>query len=278
MTVAPVSKIIPFSMVDGPGSRSTIFLQGCNMNCAYCHNPETQTLCSNCKKCVDDCPSEALSIWNGQVIWNEDKCISCDRCIKICPNFASPRVLMLDAMEVSRRIERNIPFIRGVTVSGGECMLYPDFIFEFFEHIKKQELSVLIDSNGTIDFSNYPQLTVLCDGVLLDVKSWDPVVFRSLTGTSNENVKKNLLYLSDQKRLEEIRVVCLDHFVDVEAVLCGIAKTLREKTSLQNLHLIRFRSLGVRGVLAGQPSPTDYRMDDFRKLARKCGFKNIRVT
>ena len=64
----PVNKIIPFSAVDGPGNRTAVFVQGCNFNCRYCHNPETRSLCRSCGECVEKCPKQALYIENGKVL------------------------------------------------------------------------------------------------------------------------------------------------------------------------------------------------------------------
>ena len=66
----PVNKIIPFSAVDGPGNRTAVFVQGCNFNCRYCHNPETRSLCRSCGECVEKCPKQALYIENGKVNFN----------------------------------------------------------------------------------------------------------------------------------------------------------------------------------------------------------------
>ena len=71
---APVNKIIPFSCVDGPGNRTAVFLQGCNQNCLYCHNPETINLCRNCGACVKTCPAGALSMADGLVSYNYKVC------------------------------------------------------------------------------------------------------------------------------------------------------------------------------------------------------------
>jgi pyruvate formate lyase activating enzyme len=278
MAMAPVGTIIPFSMVDGPGSRTSIFLQGCNIHCDYCHNPETRQLCRNCRTCVAACPVKALAVRNGRVVWDGQKCVACDRCLMICPYHASPRVLLLEAREVLRRVRRNIPFIRGITISGGECMLYPDFLLELVTLVKKLGLTALLDSNGTVDFRSYPQLTRSCDGVLLDVKSWDPEVFRALTGTGNEVVKANLRYLAAENRLAEIRVVCLDGWVDAEAVIRGVAATLADQNALPHLRLTRFRRFGVRGALQNTPSPAAARMTELAELAQECGFSKIHIT
>ena len=92
MKTAPVNKIIPFSNVDGPGNRTSIFFQGCPFNCLFCHNPETIRMCVSCGACVPGCPTGALSVGeDGTVEWDGGKCVSCDTCIKACPNDASPR-------------------------------------------------------------------------------------------------------------------------------------------------------------------------------------------
>ena len=79
MKTAIINKIIPFSSVDGPGNRVVIFLQGCNISCLYCHNPETINTCINCGECIETCPTEAISIGiDGRIVWNEKKCIDCD--------------------------------------------------------------------------------------------------------------------------------------------------------------------------------------------------------
>lgn len=157
-------------------------------------------------------------------------------------------------------------------------MLYPAFLSELFVLAKEAGLTTLIDSNGTFDFRCRPELMRVCDGVMMDVKSWDSNIFRTLTGSGNENVKENLRYLADIGKLEEIRVVCMDDFVDVEAVIHGAAKTLADKTARQKLHLIRFRRFGVRGALANAQSPSDERMSQLRELAIQSGFRNVSIT
>ena len=126
---AVINRIIPFSSVDGPGNRTAIFLQGCNINCKYCHNPETRKMC-----------------------------VQCDTCIHVCPNYSSPRTCEMTPEEVYAKVKKQIPFIRGISVSGGECMLHPDFLTELFRLAKQDGLGTLIDSNGNISFEDYPEL------------------------------------------------------------------------------------------------------------------------
>jgi len=270
---APVNKILPFSVVDGPGSRSTLFLQGCNFHCAYCHNPETQQLCNNCGVCVPGCPAGALSIVAGKVVWDEQRCALCDSCIKTCDRHSSPRVRMMTAGEAYAKMRASIPFIRGITVSGGECTLYPDFLLELFRLAKSDGLSCLMDSNGAVDLGAHEQLVDISDGVMLDIKSWDSETHRALTGCDNAAVRRNLIYLVGRKKITELRIVCLQGEVDAETAIDGIAATLAGP-DLHDLHLklIRFRRFGVQGRLADTASPS---LDYMRSLAARAAGAGI---
>lgn len=273
---APINKIIEFSYVDGPGLRTSCFVQKCNISCLYCHNPETQKLCTNCGLCVSKCPKGALSMVDNIVTWDDKKCVNCGTCISVCPNYASPKVKYMEASEVYKEIKKNIPFIRGITVSGGECMLYPLFLRELFTYAKEDNLSCLIDSNGTIDFSKYPDLLSLADGVMLDVKSWDNLVFKRLTGASNEIIKKNLSYLDKINKIEEIRIVYHKDFVDAKDAILGISKTLNKSSNIK-LKLIKFRNNGVRGLMSKLDSPTDVEMNELLQYAQFLGFRNVEI-
>ena len=274
---APVNKIIPMSIVDGKGCRTSIFFQNCNLSCRYCHNPETQNLCNNCGDCVEGCPGRALYMEKGKVCWNESACLKCDRCIKVCRHNASPKVSLMTADEIISEIDRAYPFVRGITVSGGECMLYPEFLLELFIKVKGRSLSCYIDSNGSIDFSKYPELTEACDKVMLDVKAWDDNIYRTLTGGDASMAKKNLAYLAERDKLEEVRIVCLENTVDIEETITGIAKTLGERVKTVPLKLIRFRNQGVRGFLSMVSPPGIELMERWKAAAEKLGFNYIRI-
>lgn len=274
---APVNKIIPFSLVDGPGSRCSIFLQGCNIACAYCHNPETQNLCYECGLCVDQCPAGALYRQGKHVRWNKDACVQCDTCIHVCPHKASPKIEWLTPRDVFDIVNSYQPFIRGITVSGGECMLHPEWMRELFGLCREAGLGTLIDSNGCVDFARHDDLLAVTDGVMLDVKAWDDGVFRRLTGHGNDAVKRNLALLADAGKIQELRIVVVPDWNDPEATIAGIAEVLGERVATTPLKLIRFRRFGVVGELADAASPTDERMAELEELARATGFSDIQL-
>lgn len=278
MTLAPINKIIECSTVDGPGLRTSVFVQKCNIHCLYCHNPETQNLCLNCGKCIPTCPVSALSMNGGTVVWDSLKCVSCDTCIQVCSNHASPKVKYMSASEVYSHIKKNLGFIRGITTSGGECSLYPEFLTELFQLAKNDGLTCLMDSNGMIDYSLYPDLMAVTDGIMLDIKSWDNKVYSRLVGYSNDMVKKNLAYLDSTDKIEELRIVVVDDYVDSYACIDGIASTIkRENIARTKLKLIRFRKNGVKGELSTHPSPSMKTIEKLEAYTKEKGFVKIEI-
>ncbi len=238
-----VRKIILQSTVDGPGNRVAVFLQGCNIRCAYCHNPETHPLYQPCMADVSDMP----------------------------------------VADIVAEIRKCMPFIRGITVSGGECMLQAGEVEQFFESVKSEyrNLTCLIDSNGTIPFARYPHLLELCDGVMLDVKALDSKVYENLTGATNDSiVKENLRLLLQCDKLTEVRIVCLPDkspvTTDVENILNYLVATRGFVEKNIPVRLLRFRPHGVVGLLSKMPVPSNEQMQRYVALAQEKGL-NISV-
>lgn len=274
---APVNRIIPFSAVDGPGNRTAVFLQGCNIDCKYCHNPETRALCTGCGACVAKCPAGALTMTEGRVHFDAAKCVQCDTCIHICPNDASPRILWMTAEEAVNAIKKQMPFIRGVTVSGGECTLYPEFLTELFISCRELGLHTLIDSNGMVDFAQYPELMAVTDGVMLDIKAFQEEDHVRVTGCSNSQVLQNAAFLARSGKLTEIRTVVVPELFDAEQVIFDIARFLQDKTDLSKLRykLIAFRPFGVRSIYQKFESPDAAYMQELYEKAVQAGFLDI---
>lgn len=276
--MALVNKIIRFSCVDGPGNRMVIFFQGCNFACTYCHNPETIKSCIGCGICVPQCPVEALSKAGSDIIWDESKCIDCDGCIRICPHYSSPKVREYTVDELFQKIKETKDFISGITVSGGECTLYADFITELFARVKSElGLTCFVDTNGGVDLSEYPKLIESTDGFMLDVKSIDEDEHMRLTGASNEEVIKNLYFLLEKNKLYEVRTVVADDLRS-EATVEAVAATIKDKCQYK---LIKYRKNGVRKTgleVHGVESPSDARMEELKQLAVSKGAVKVIVT
>ncbi len=277
MHSADINKIIPFSSVDGPGNRTAIFLQGCNFNCKYCHNPETRNKCINCLDCVEHCPVSALKNEENRVRFYPEKCIGCDTCIKICKYGATPKIVRLTSRETFEKICENIPFIRGVTFSGGECMLYPDFMREVFELCKEKNLGTLIDSNGSIDFEKMKELLDVTDGVMLDVKAYDLKEHIKVTDFSNDIVLKNALYLAYIGKLFEVRTVIVPELFDFRKTVYDTSAALAPFLKKSNIRykLISYRENGVRKEFRDYRMPTEKEMNEAKNILVKNGFKDI---
>jgi pyruvate formate lyase activating enzyme len=276
---ALVNKIIPFSAVDGPGNRTAIFLQGCNFRCQYCHNPETMQVCLNCGECLKYCPTGAISMVDGKVRYDVSKCCFCDSCFKHCPNNASPRVRSLSAEEVMQEVKKNVPFIRGITVSGGECTRWPEFLKELMVLAKKENLTVLLDSNGTYDFEKDEYgLLENCAGVMLDIKAYKANDHRAVTSQDNTMVLKNLKYLASIGQLEEVRTVIVPDLFDTKETVKDVSETIVPYLNLRSIRykIICYRPFGVqekyKNVLR---APTQEELEEHASIARNIGVKDI---
>ena len=275
---AVVNKIIPFSSVDGPGNRTAVFLQGCNINCRYCHNPETRALCVNCGLCVEKCRSHALEKdKGGKVIYHPEKCVQCDTCIHVCPHDSSPRTAVMTPEETYKKVKKQIPFIRGLTVSGGECMLRPDFLEVLFKLAKEDGLNTMIDSNGTIPFWEYPELLNVTDGVMLDIKAFKNEDHVKITDEKNEIVLKNAVYLAENKKLYEVRAVIVPDLYDTRSSIRQMGEFLAPYLKIQEfrIKLIAYRPMGVREEYAHYQVPGQAYLEELADILKTYGFKDI---
>lgn len=222
-----VAKILPFSVVDGPGNRAVVFLQGCDFNCTYCHNPETRSRCIRFGLCVHACPAGALSVYEGQVLWDSERCTDCGTCLQVCPHSSSPKAQTLTVTEVLQRLSRYLPFIRGLTISGGECGLQATFLSALVRRARDvHRLGSLIDTNGFTDYSRFSALVDATEGFMLDIKAWDGTEHGALTGASNDMVLKNLEYLGRLGKLYEVRNVVVPGQFNTEQTVREISRAL----------------------------------------------------
>lgn len=277
---AKINKIIKFSNVDGPGNRMAIFFQGCNFNCEYCHNPETINICKECLNCIEICSTGALKVVDSKIIWDKKLCCECDRCTKSCKFDSSPKVKEYTVEELLAEIGKVKPFIKGITVSGGESTLQYKFIAKLFYEIKKKwsDLTCFVDTNGglSLDSIEYRELVGNTDYFMLDIKTWDNEEHLLLTGKKVDVVIKNLYFLRDIGKLFEVRSVIVANRLNNRLTVENVAKIIADEDI--RYKIIKYRHFGVReSMKKNLLSPTNTELEELEKLAKKNGAKNTLV-
>lgn len=284
-----INRILPFSSVDGPGNRSTIFLQGCNFNCLYCHNPETIKLCNNCGNCLKACEFGALAMEacvlneshkapinsKKHIIYDKSKCRQCDLCLKACENCSSPKALKMSVEEVLKEIEKTRPFISGITVSGGECTLQIEFLTALFKEVKKMGLTTFIDTNGSIDLRPYEEFLEVVDMAMVDLKAYDSEEHIRLTSKDNKNVIENIRFLGSIGKLYEVRTVIVPEILNNEYNVDKTSKLIASIDNKIRYKIIKYRAIGVRGNIISSYTPSDEYMEALKSIAENNGVRDV---
>lgn len=272
-----VNRILPFSSVDGPGNRSVIFLQSCDFDCLYCHNPETINLCNHCGRCVEACPYGLLSLVNKKITWNKQACRQCGKCLRACNRNSSPKVVRMNVDEVVQEIIKVKSFISGITVSGGECTLQLEFLTALLNKIKKIGLTVFIDTNGSVPLYDKEELVDVMDMAMIDVKAYDPKEHEKLTGMDNKIILENVKYLAEINKLYEVRTIIAPGILNNQYNVDMISKMITTLNPQIRYKLIKYRPIGVRTELVDSYLPTDEMMNELIDLALNNGCKDVNL-
>jgi pyruvate formate lyase activating enzyme len=278
-TRATVSKILTYSIVDGPGNRLVIFLQGCNFNCAGCHNPHTIGQCNHCGDCIPACHVDALSLVNGRIAYDSLACDHCDACLEACPISANPMVREYSVAEILELVRQCRPFLTGVTVSGGEPTRQLDFVIELFRSIRSDkelaDLTCFIDSNGHLGASDWASVLPVTDGVMLDIKSFDNPTHKALTGKQNVESLESARIVSTAGKLYELRFLLIPGRTDSDAELDGLIGFVKELGTDTRVRLNAFQHHGVRGEALGWEKMSQDGIDRAAERLREAGIDNI---
>ena len=244
-----VNRILAPSFLDGPGSRLVVFMQGCDLSCGHCHNPETWRACAGCGQCLP-CPEGALEAAQGGLRHHPGRCRSCDRCLDACPNHASPRAQVLTMEQLLEQVRPWIPYLDGITFSGGECTLQWEFLLACAPRLRELGLPVLLDTNGNMPPAVLEALLPEVDGLLFDVKALDPQAHRDLTGCGNERILANLARAAGAGKVAEVRTVLIPGVTDEPETVLAVARLVASLGADLPLRLSPFRPQGARGPWA----------------------------
>jgi pyruvate formate lyase activating enzyme len=212
MERAIITNIQGYSIHDGPGIRTVVFMKGCPLRCIWCANPENLTpniqigfirhLCQNCGRCAAVCRHGAILPGDGHRI-DQTKCTTCGDCVDSCYYDALVRYgTERTSGEVFDEVRKDKMFYDasggGVTVSGGEPMTRPKFLYELFSRCRKEGISTCVETCGYAPEAAFERILPVTDLFLYDLKIIDPALHRKHTGCDNGLILKNARYLAEK--------------------------------------------------------------------------------
>jgi pyruvate formate lyase activating enzyme len=274
-----VASALRSSVVDGPGNRYVVFLQGCNFDCVACHNPSTINLCDSCAVCVDECPVYALDVVEGRVVFEPDLCDGCDLCLLVCPTSSSPMAVERTVDEVVAELRVVREFISGITVTGGEPTRQLGFLVDLFTAIKRDpilaDLDTLVDTNGTLPVVGWRCLEPVLDGAMVDLKAASSALHLRLTGGGNAAVKRSILWLSRHRLLAEVRLLVIEGVTDDPSELAAWAAFVGRVDPATPVRLLAFRHVGTRSAARVWPETGEEALERAAEILRAQGLQRV---
>jgi pyruvate formate lyase activating enzyme len=274
-----IFNIQKFSVHDGPGIRTTVFMKGCPLNCRWCSNAESVNpmpepgiiieRCTGCGDCVGTCPENALAISNGKVIIDRSVCNACGVCIPSCPEEAITiygRMVTVD--EVLKEVLKDRSFYTGssggVTVSGGEPLRQPEFVKVLFRKCKEEGIDTCLDTCGYASSEALRDVLQYTDNVLFDLKHMDTDRHREFTGVDNEPIKANAGIVSESKANVLFRIPLIDGVNSEKENIRKTAEFIESLGEGNKVELLPYHRLGIgKYKMLGREYPgKDFEMPD----------------
>jgi len=295
-----IFNIQKFSLHDGAGIRTLVFLKGCPLACGWCSNPEgqrytpelvlTRDRCmgtNECERCLPACrPGAIRCSSDGKVEIDRLACDDCGECASACPSRAlemSGRLMSVD--DVIREVEEDGSFYArsggGLTVSGGEPLSQPEFVKQLLIEARGRGLNTAIETSGLCSWKSIEEIAPQADQILYDIKCLDPERHRRETGVSNERILENFARL--RRRFPTTSVVVRTPVVpgvnDTEQEIQAIVDRIGEAGGASSYELLpyhgfgepKYRKLGQRYRLSHLKPPSEAQMAALRAIAARAG-------
>lgn len=293
-----------FTVHDGPGIRTELFLKGCPLRCLWCSNPESQKLhrelafyplrcigVDKCQKCVEVCPTNNLAAKENTLQLDRKTCTDCLKCVEVCPSGALSafgRLMTVD--EVMAEIIKDLAFYRksngGVTISGGDPLVQWEFTLEVLKKCRERRLHACLETEGYAQWEKIAELLPYVDLMLYDIKHMDPRQHETGTGASNELILENLKRIASAGTPLILRTPIIPRFNDSRENIRATAEFINThlKSAVRQIQLLpyhrlgsqKYKSLGIEYPLESLDVPKTYR-ERIKQLADVMGSYGLPV-
>jgi pyruvate formate lyase activating enzyme len=276
-----VTNIQRFSIHDGPGIRTTVFFKGCNLHCFWCHNPETlrrnpqlqlfPDRCIGCGECFERCPEGAHVATEDGRSFLRERCKACGTCVETC--YAQALLLVGEEKTVDEVVEevlRDLPFYEtsggGVTLSGGEPLLQPDFAYAILDRCREAGLHTAIETAANWPWERLAALLPVTDLVMMDVKLMDAARHKEATGVPNARILENAKLLGTKAPELIVRTPIVPCVNDNPEDILAIAQFAAQLPNLLYYELLPFHPMASGKY---DSLDMDYRARDMKTPAKE---------
>jgi pyruvate formate lyase activating enzyme len=291
-----VFDIKKYAIHDGPGIRTTVFFKGCPLHCQWCQNPESWEKhpelgfrtgrCVRCGRCVEVCTSRATTFIDGRPSIDPDKCTLCGECVDACA--AGAREIIGQEMTVEQvmtEVEKDIVFYEqsngGVTFSGGEPVIQPDFLLALLDQCKNNGIHTAVDTSAYAELQIIEKVADKTDLFLCDLKHMDSLMHERFTGVGNKLILDNIKWLSQAGKKIIIRIPVISGFNDDNGNIEATGQFAASLSHISRIDLLPYNRGGKEKTarlsadykLMQAETPDDDKMSSIAEILEKYGFE-----